>query len=272
VPRYERKHQPIERPDLGGPFPEHIAIIMDGNGRWARRQGKPRAHGHRAGVRGVREVTTSCARMGVKTLTLYAFSSENWKRPLAEVSYLMRLLRIFLHRERRTLMENDVRLQCIGRLDRLPKPALAELERTEQLTATNQGMLLRLALSYGGRTEIADATRAIAREVAAGRLDPEAIDQDTIRAHLYDPNTPDPDLVIRTAGEMRFSNFLLWQVSYSELFVTELCWPDFREEHLVEAMTSFARRQRRFGALPGEEPSPEGGPPADAGSDDAAVR
>jgi len=239
----------VQRPDLGGPFPEHIAIIMDGNGRWATERGMPRVFGHREGVRSVREVTTECARMGVKSLTLYAFSEENWKRPGQEVKYLMRLLRVFMRRERKTLMDNGVRLRCIGRLDRLPAAALGALRETEMLTADNDGLLLRLALSYGSRAELADAARRIAEEARAGTLDPASIDEETLRAYLYDPTTPDPDLVIRTAGEMRVSNFLLWQLSYAELYVTPSCWPEFRRDQLLGAMQEFARRRRKFGGL-----------------------
>ena len=250
----------IRRPDLGGPFPEHIAVIMDGNGRWAERRGLRRIFGHREGVTSVREITTECARMGVQSLTLYAFSVENWKRPRAEIRYLMRLLRRFLVAERPTLMENGVRLRGLGRLDDLPEEALRELRRTEELTAQNGGMLLRLALSYGGRAEVADATRALALDVAAGRLDPDRIDQETLRRYLYDPETPDPDLLIRTAGEMRISNFLLWQISYSELYVADACWPEFRKQHLMEALREYARRERRYGGLSGEpEPGEETG-------------
>ncbi|MCP3918239.1 MAG: isoprenyl transferase [bacterium] len=241
--------QPIQRPDLGGPFPEHIAIIMDGNGRWAQERGMLRVQGHTAGVQSVREITTQCARMGVKSLTLYAFSVENWKRPSQEVKYLMRLLRIFLHRERKTLMDNGVRLGCIGRRDSLPAAAQNALRKTEELTAANDGMLLRLALSYGSRSEIADAARAMCAAAKAGELDVATIDEDTIRSYLYDPETPDPDLIIRTAGEMRISNFLLWQMSYSELYVTDVCWPDFRKDDLALALRAYARRKRKFGSL-----------------------
>jgi len=239
----------VRRPDFGGPFPEHIAIVMDGNGRWAESRGKRRVQGHRAGVQSVRGITTACARMGVKSLTLYAFSTENWKRPDREVRYLMRLLRVFMVRERRTLMENDVRLRCIGRIESLPAPALRELRRTEEETKDNAGMVLRLALSYGSRTEIADALRGVVHDVQDGKLDPESIDEETLRAYLYDPDTPDPDLMIRTAGEMRISNFLLWQMSYSEIYVTEACWPDFNEEELERALVSYANRKRKFGGL-----------------------
>jgi undecaprenyl diphosphate synthase len=239
----------IERPDIGGPFPRHIAIIMDGNGRWAEQRTMRRIFGHREGIHSVREITTECARMGVQSLTLYAFSVENWKRPSAEVRYLMQLLRTFLIDERKTLMENDVRLLAIGRVSDLPAAALEELRRTEEMTARNPGMLLRLALSYGGRTEIADALRRVAEDAQAGRLDPREIDEETMRAYLYDPTTPDPDLLIRTAGEMRISNFLLWQISYSELFVSDVCWPEFRKAELLEALRAYASRQRKFGGL-----------------------
>jgi undecaprenyl diphosphate synthase len=237
------------RPDLGGPFPAHVAIIMDGNGRWAERQGLRRIHGHREGIASVREITTACARMGVSSLTLYAFSYENWKRPQPEIRYLMSLLKRFLVEERPTLARNAVRLRAIGRLDDLPAAALRELRRTEELTAQNGGMLLRLALSYGSRTEIADAVRRIAEEARDGRLDPRAIDEETLRAYLYDPATPDPDLLIRTAGEMRLSNFLLWQASYSEIYVSSVCWPEFREPQLLEALRAYAGRRRKFGGL-----------------------
>jgi undecaprenyl diphosphate synthase len=239
----------VQRPDFGGPFPEHLAIVMDGNGRWAEARGKRRVMGHKAGVKSVREITTVCARMGVKSLTLYAFSTENWKRPEREVGYLMRLLRVFMVRERKTLMDNDVRLRCIGRIDALPKAALQELRRTEDETKNNPGMVLRLALSYGSRTEIADGLRGVVRDVQSGKLDPEAIDEETLRAYLYDSETPDPDLMIRTAGEMRISNFLLWQMSYSEIYVTEACWPDFNQAELERALESYASRKRKFGGL-----------------------
>ena len=243
------------RPDLGGPFPEHIAIIMDGNGRWAQERGLRRVFGHREGIDSVREVTTECARMGVASLTLYAFSVENWKRPRAEVRYLMRLLRHFLVDERPTLMENDVRLHCIGRLDDLPQEVLAELRRSEELTRANRGMVLRLALSYGARSELADGVRRLALDVQGGRLAPRDIDEDTLRGYLYDPATPDPDLLIRTAGEMRLSNFLLWQASYSELYVSDVCWPEFRGPQLMAALREYAGRVRKFGGLIQDRPS-----------------
>lgn len=245
-----RVRKDVVRPDLGGPFPEHIAIIMDGNGRWAQERGMRRIRGHREGIQSVREITTESARMGVSSLTLYAFSVDNWKRPPREIRYLMSLLRVFLVKERRTLMDNDVRLIAIGRRDDLPREAVRELERTEELTAGNGGMLLRLALSYGGRAEIADAVRRLAERVRAGDVDPASIDEETLRDYLYDPDTPDPDLLIRTAGEMRLSNFLLWQASYSELFVTDVCWPEFRKDQLLDACREYARRTRKYGGLP----------------------
>lgn len=247
----------VQRPDFGGPFPQHIAIIMDGNGRWAQERKMRRVNGHQEGINSVREITTECARMGVKSLTLYAFSEENWKRPRLEVRFLMRLLRRFMIGERDTLMENDVRLRAIGRLDSLPAAALAELRETERLTANNPGMVLRLALSYGSRAEVADGIRGIARDVKAGKLDPEAIDEETLRGYLYDPGTPDPDLLIRTAGEMRISNFLLWQISYSEFYVTDVCWPEFRAAQLKQALIDYAGRVRKYGGLVQDTPSPK---------------
>jgi undecaprenyl diphosphate synthase len=251
-PEQERR---VARPDMGGPFPEHLAIIMDGNGRWAEERGLRRVFGHRAGIDSVREITTECARMGVASLTLYAFSVENWKRPRAEVRYLMRLLRRFLVQERGTLMDNGVRLRCIGRLADLPAEVLCELRATEELTRGNPGMLLRLALSYGSRTEIADGLRVLATDVQRGELLPEEIDDETLRRYLYDPETPDPDLLIRTAGERRLSNFLLWQASYAEIHVSEVCWPEFRKRELLAALRDYAGRVRKFGGLISDRPA-----------------
>jgi undecaprenyl diphosphate synthase len=248
---------PVQRPDFGGAFPEHIAIIMDGNGRWAQEQGLRRIYGHREGINSVREITTECAKIGVQSLTLYAFSVENWKRPRVEVRYLMRLLRRFLFDERGTLMENGVRLGAIGRLDSLPQDALTALNETIDLTAGNDGMLLRLALSYGSRAEVADALRAACDDARAGRLDPQSIDEETLRRYLYDPHTADPDLMIRTAGEMRISNFLLWQISYAELYVADVCWPEFRAPELRAALMEYARRVRKFGGLVADVPPPQ---------------
>ncbi|MCB9893589.1 MAG: isoprenyl transferase [Planctomycetes bacterium] len=231
------------------PIPRHIAIIMDGNGRWAEARGMRRVKGHEAGIDSVRAISEECARLGVEQLTLYAFSEENWRRPKLEIEFLMRMLKRFLVKERDTLMRNNMRFGAVGRLDRLPKDVRRELDKTIQLAAGNTGTLLCLALSYGGRAELADAMRALADKVVAGELKPEQIDEAAISAELYQPNMPDPDLVIRTAGEMRLSNFLLWQISYAELYVTDTLWPDFREEHLQAAIQDFAGRERRFGGL-----------------------
>ena len=244
----------IARPDFGGAFPEHIAVIMDGNGRWAQQRGMRRIWGHREGIRSVREITTECARMGVRSLTLYAFSVENWKRPNLEVRYLMRLLRRFLIQERPTLLRNGVRLRGIGRIETLPEDAREALAETERLTAGGDGMLLRLALSYGSRSELADALRQAVRDAQRGALTPEQVDEDTLRRYLYDPTTPDPDLLIRTAGELRVSNFLLWQISYSEIYIAEECWPAFRTPQLHAALRDYAGRVRKFGGLIGEAP------------------
>jgi undecaprenyl diphosphate synthase len=248
----------VKRPDFGGAFPEHLAIIMDGNGRWAQQRGMRRIFGHREGIGSVREITTECARMGVRSLTLYAFSVENWKRPGLEVRYLMRLLRKFLVQERPTLMDNGVRLRGIGRLETLPDDARAALSETERLTAQNDGMLLRLALSYGSRSEIADALRRAVQDARGGALKPEDVDEETLRRYLYDPSTPDPDLLIRTAGERRVSNFLLWQISYAEIYVAEECWPEFRTAQLHAALRDYAGRVRKFGGLIGEAPPERG--------------
>ena len=229
--------------------PRHIAIIMDGNGRWARERGKTRTSGHKAGAVNVRTVTTECARLGVGQLTLYAFSIENWSRPKAEVNALMRLLPRYLVDERPTMMENQIRFRAIGRLDQLPKTALREARKTEEITADNVGMTLCLALSYGSRTEITDAVRAIAKEAAGGDINPARISERTVADHLYTAGMPDVDLMIRTAGEMRISNFLLWQSWYAELYVTDVCWPDFSADELHEAIREYARRVRKFGKV-----------------------
>jgi undecaprenyl diphosphate synthase len=230
----------------------HLAIIMDGNGRWAEMRGWARTRGHRAGVDSVREVTTECARAGLPWLTLYALSTENFKqRPSREVRVLMALLKRFMIEERGTLMDNGVRLVTAGRLHELPARVVAEIRRTEALTAANRGMVLCLALNYGGRSEITDAAKALAREVAAGRLDPESLTEDSLAARLYCPSMPDVDLLLRTAGDLRVSNFLLWQISYAEIWVTSKCWPDVRRPLLEEAFAAFAGRKRKFGSLGG---------------------
>jgi undecaprenyl diphosphate synthase len=229
--------------------PRHIAIIMDGNGRWAEARTMRRVRGHEAGIDSVREIAEECARLGVGQLTLYAFSEENWKRPRLEIEFLMRMLKRFLVRERDTLMRNNMRFGAIGRIDRLPADVRKELDKTRSMTAKNTGTLLCLALSYGGRSEIVDAAKALVERVQRGELKPEEIDEAALASSLYQPDMPDPDLVIRTAGEMRVSNFLLWQISYSELYVTDTLWPDFRPEHLHAAIEDFNRRERRFGGL-----------------------
>jgi undecaprenyl diphosphate synthase len=229
--------------------PGHVAIIMDGNGRWAKARRLPRTRGHAEGVESVRAVTRHGARRKLRQLTLYAFSEETWKRPAREVRLLMRLLRRFLIRERGEIMENDIRLEAIGRIDRLPADVRRELDKTREMSEANRGMVLNLALSYGGRQEIVDAMRAIARRVEAGELKPDDITEEVVTAHLYQPQMPPPDLLIRTAGEMRVSNFLLWQISYTELFVTPVTWPEFREEGLEEAFRVYRGRVRKFGGL-----------------------
>lgn len=227
--------------------PRHIAVIMDGNGRWATDQGLPRVKGHEAGADTVRAIVRACGERGVEALTLYSFSTENWGRPGDEVDALMALLARFLVDERDELMLNKVRLRGIGELERLPEKVRFLLAEATRLTAGNDGLLLTLALSYGSRTEITDAVRRIAREVAAGELDPESIEEQHITDRLYTTGVPDPDLLVRTSGEMRLSNFLLWQLAYSELYVTDVYWPDFREPHLDEAIAVYSGRQRRFG-------------------------
>ena len=227
--------------------PRHVAIIMDGNGRWAESRDLPRIKGHEAGVTAVREVTRACRRAGVEALTLYSFSTENWRRPGEEVDALMALLVRYLAEERDEIMDNEIRLTASGELSRLPKPVQQALEFMIDLSADHTGMVLNLALSYGSRQELVRAVQAIGREVAAGTLRPEDIGEYDIERHLDTAGLPDPDLVIRTSGELRLSNFLLWQVAYSELWVTDVLWPDFRKEHLVEAFESFRGRKRRFG-------------------------
>ncbi|MDY0149171.1 MAG: isoprenyl transferase [Kiritimatiellia bacterium] len=229
-------------------IPRHVAIIMDGNGRWARKRGQPRIFGHRAGAESLRAVLRACRDHGVTYLTVYAFSTENWVRPQDEVRGLMTLLRTFLKKDEHELHENQVRLRAIGRIDDLPQSARAELTRVMEATRHYDKGHLILALSYGGRTEITDAVRAIAHNVQAGDLEPDQIDEALIARHLYLPDVPDPDLMIRTSGEQRLSNFLLWELSYAELYFTDTLWPDFREAHFAEALTDYSRRCRRFGA------------------------
>lgn len=229
--------------------PRSVAVIMDGNGRWAKRAGFERIRGHEKGIDAVRTTVTECARLGVEALVLYAFSEENWARPKREVDMLFRLLRRFLVEERDTLMDNNVKLLHSGRRERLAPDVLALLDETVALTAGNTGMKLSLAISYGARQELVDAVQGLARQVAAGELSPGAIDEDAISAALYQPSLPDPDILIRTAGEMRLSNFLLWQISYAEIHVSDVCWPEFGAEQLHEAFHAYSRRVRSFGKV-----------------------
>jgi len=229
--------------------PRHIAIIMDGNGRWASRNGLPRIKGHEQGARTVRRVVETCVERAVKELTLFAFSMENWKRPRAEVRFLMRLLRRFLVSERTQLEKHDLRLRVIGRTHELPASVRAELDETLRRCRNHRGMIVRLALNYGGRGEIVDAVRAIARDARDGVIDPESVDEAVVARHLHDPEMSDPDLLIRTAGEYRLSNFLLWQLSYSEIHVSSCCWPEFDDEAFEAAIRSYEGRVRKFGGL-----------------------
>ncbi len=231
------------------PVPKHVAIIMDGNGRWAKERGLPRIKGHEQGAESVRAVTEACVELGIEYLTVYAFSTENWKRPAAEVNALWALLEHFIAQETPTLMKNGVRLQAIGRIHELPQSCQDALQRTIELTANNPKTTLVLALNYSGRTEIIDTVRNLCREAAAGALDVESLDEKAFSRHLYTGNFPDPDLLIRTSGELRLSNFLLWQLSYTEIYVTEKMWPDFSKEDLRDAIREFNKRQRRFGGL-----------------------
>jgi undecaprenyl diphosphate synthase len=230
-------------------LPRHVAIIMDGNGRWALERQQPRIEGHRAGAQRVRDIVIECSKLGVEALTLYCFSLENWKRPADEVGALMELYLEYLVRERQELLDHDVRFLQIGRREGLPPSVLDEVDETAAATAACRGLTLCLALNYGARAEITDAVRAIAREVREGRLDPQQIEERTVAAHLYTAGLPDPDLLVRTAGEMRVSNYLLWQISYAEIHVTDVFWPEFTVERLHDAMRDYAGRNRRFGAL-----------------------
>jgi undecaprenyl diphosphate synthase len=227
--------------------PQHVAIIMDGNGRWAQRRGLPRIRGHQVGTESVRTIVRACKKAGVKYLTLYAFSVENWVRPKTEIRGLMRILKHFLTKEEKELHDNQVRLRVIGRLHDLPPDVQAELKRVMKATEHYTGGQLILALSYGGRAELVDAVRSIARKVKKGDLAPDSIDDKTIAESLYAPDVPDPDLMIRTSGELRISNFLLWQLSYSEFYVTDVLWPDFREAEFAKALEAYSQRHRRFG-------------------------
>jgi undecaprenyl diphosphate synthase len=231
-------------------LPQHVAIIMDGNGRWAADRHLPRVEGHRAGIEAVRDAVETSARLGIGVLTLYAFSVENWKRPDTEISALMGLLKHYLRAELKTLLKNNIRFHAIGQLERLDADIRDELHAAEARTRANTGMIFNIALSYGGRAEIVDAARRAIREGVGA----EALDEPTFASFLYTAGQPDPDLMIRTSGEMRVSNFLLWQIAYAEIWVTEAYWPDFRARHLLEAVIDYQKRDRRYGAI-GPQPA-----------------
>ena len=226
-------------------LPQHVAVLMDGNGRWAAQRHLPRVEGHRAGIESVREVVEGSARLGIRVMTLYAFSVENWKRPAAEVSTLMMLLKRYLRLELNTLLENNIRFKVIGRLEELATDVQDELRAAEDKTAGNTGMQFNIALNYGGRAEIIEATK----RMLAARIDPEALDEARFSGFLYTAGQPDPDLLIRTSGEMRVSNFLLWQIAYAEIWVTDTLWPDFRKRDLLEAILAYQKRDRRYGGI-----------------------
>ncbi len=226
-------------------LPAHVAVIMDGNGRWAAQRHLPRVEGHRAGIESVREVVEGSARLGIQVLTLYAFSVENWKRPVTEVSTLMMLLKRYLRSELNTLLRNDIRFRVIGRAEDLAPDVQGELADAEAKTAANGGMEFNIALNYGGRAEIVEA----ARRMLVERVPPDELDEQRFGSFLYTAGQPDPDLLIRTSGEMRVSNFLLWQIAYAEIWVTDTLWPDFRKQHLLEAVLAYQKRERRYGGI-----------------------
>ncbi len=230
-------------------LPRHVAIIMDGNGRWAKLRHKGRVEGHRAGIASVRDVVETSARLGLQVLTLYAFSIENWKRPETEVSTLMELLKRYLRMELDTLLRNDIRFQVIGRMAELPPDVQEELQRGIDKTRDRGGMLFNIALNYSGRAEITDAVKRLVQEAVAGGTPPEAIDERLLSSYLYTAGQPDPDLLIRTSGELRISNFLLWQIAYAEIWVTDVLWPDFRRRHLLQAVADYQKRERRYGGI-----------------------
>ncbi len=237
-------------------LPKHIAIIMDGNGRWAKKQGAARVFGHKNAIKAVRDTTEACAELGVKYLTLYAFSTENWSRPKEEVNALMQLLVSTIRSETETLTKNNVRLFTIGNIDTLPKSCQKELQEAIEITRNNTGLQLVLALSYSGRWEILEAVRKITSDVEKGTLQTASITDEVFAQYLNTKNIPDPELLIRTSGEMRISNFLLWQIAYSEIYISDILWPDFRREHLYEAITAYQKRERRFGKISEQVKSP----------------
>ncbi|MDP2861549.1 MAG: isoprenyl transferase [Desulfobacterales bacterium] len=228
-------------------LPGHVAIIMDGNGRWAKKRLMNRIKGHQAGAETVRRIVRTCREIGIPILTLYAFSTENWQRPKIEVATLMSLLKKFLDSEQNEMLENNIRLNAIGQLENLPEDVRISLKRTMELTGKNEGMTLNLALSYGGRAEIVNMVKAIAGKAREGKMDPDSITPEIVADHLYTGGMPDPDLLIRTSGEMRISNFLLWQIAYTEIFITDTLWPDFGKDEFIRILIDFQRRERRFG-------------------------
>jgi undecaprenyl diphosphate synthase len=238
-----------QRLRVGGKLPRHVAIIMDGNGRWAKKRALTRVEGHREGINSVREIVRACGELGIEYLTLYTFSKENWNRPKGEVSALMTLLLKTIRAEVNELRRSNVRLMTIGRLEDLPYLARESMEQAIRILRKNDGLTLNLALSYSSRQEMVDAVRQIAAAVKAGHLEPDEIDEDMISSHLYTTSIPDPDLLIRTSGELRLSNFLLWQLAYTEIYVTDVLWPDFRRKEFYEALLAYQKRERRFGMV-----------------------
>jgi undecaprenyl diphosphate synthase len=242
-------------------LPRHVAVIMDGNGRWAQKRHLPRIAGHRSGTQSARTTIETCARLKIEALTLYAFSVENWRRPKTEIDFLMALLREYLRKEMPLIQKNEIRMRFLGRLDELPAGVQKDAREAMEKTAGNKGMVLCVALNYGGRAEIVDAMNAILSErnghVSPNKVTPQKVTEDQLSRHLYTEGLPDPDLLIRTSGEMRVSNFLLWQIAYAEIFVTETLWPDFNRARLLEALLEFQKRERRYGGIREDEPSSE---------------
>ncbi|MBE0477651.1 isoprenyl transferase [Candidatus Aerophobetes bacterium] len=237
---------------LSEKLPQHLAIIMDGNGRWAKNKGLPRIEGHRVGMEKIRDVMNWCRQRGIKVLTLYAFSKQNWNRPREEVEFLMRIFEVYLEKEFDNLMEKGVMLRVIGRVEELPLSLRKKIKKIMQKTKANEELFLNLAINYGGQEEIVDAARCISALAREGKILPEDIDVELFRKYLYTPNLPYPDLIIRSGGELRISNFLLWQIAYAELWVSSVLWPDFTEQDLDEALKDFASRERRYGAIKGD--------------------
>jgi undecaprenyl diphosphate synthase len=248
VPAGSEEEELVRSIDFGR-LPRHVAVIMDGNGRWAKLRHKRRVEGHRAGIHAVRDTIETSARIGLEVLTLYAFSIENWKRPQSEVSTLMSLLKKYLRSELDTLLRNNIRFRVLGRPNELPADVQEELQRAEERTSANAGLSFNIALNYGGRAEITDAVRELFRELLHDGRDPSRIDERALAAHLYTAGQPDPDLLIRTSGELRISNFLLWQIAYAEIWVTDVLWPDFRRRHLLQAIGDYQKRDRRYGGI-----------------------